>query len=96
MRDERPRQRAAGNRLHHRRLDLEEAPFVQEIPYGRDDPASLDEDFADVGIADQVEITLPVSALLIGEAVEGPLCSGSKPLAAIAGAVAPAFSFRIL
>ena len=40
MRHERPRQRAAGDRLHHRRLDLEVAAGVQERRGCRSAPGS--------------------------------------------------------
>jgi hypothetical protein len=37
MRDERPRDRAAGDRLHHRRLDFEEVHRVEEVAQILDD-----------------------------------------------------------
>ena len=40
MRHERPRQRAAGDRLHHRRLDLEVAARGHELANRRDDAAA--------------------------------------------------------
>ena len=63
MRHERPRQRAAGNRLHHRRLDLEIAAAVQKAANRGEHSASDGEHLARVGIDDQVEIPLAVARL---------------------------------
>ena len=63
MRHERPRQRAAGNRLHHRRLDLEIAAAVQKGANRGEHSASDGEHLARVGIDDQVEIPLAVARL---------------------------------
>ena len=69
MRDERPRERAAGDRLHHRRLDLEVAARGHELADRRDDAAARLEDAARVGIDDEIEIALPVADLDVGQAV---------------------------
>ena len=69
MRDERPRQRAAGDRLHHRRLDFEEAACVEEAANGRERARAHVEDAARVGIDDQVEVALAVAGLDVLEAV---------------------------
>ena len=63
MRDERPRQRAAGDRLHHRRLDLEEPAGDQELADRRDDAAAHLEHAPRVGVDDQIEIALAVADL---------------------------------
>jgi hypothetical protein len=60
---ERPRQRPAGDRLHHRRLDLEESAGDQELANGGDHPAPHLENAARVGIDDQIEIALAVADL---------------------------------
>ena len=69
MRHERPRQRAAGDRLHHRRLDLEIAAGVQERADRRQHPAAHLEHLARIGIDDQIEIALAVAGLDVGQAV---------------------------
>ena len=69
MRDERPRQRAAGDRLHHRRLDLEIAARRQELADRRDDPAARLEHAPRVGVDDQIEVALAVADLDVGQAV---------------------------
>ena len=70
VRDERPRQGAAVERLQHRRLDLDEAALVQEPADGGDDAGALDEDLARVVVDDEVEVALAVAGLDVGEAVE--------------------------
>ena len=69
MGDEGPGQRAAGDRLHHRRLDFEEAACRQELAHRRDGPAARLEDAADFGIHRQVEIALAVARLDVAQAV---------------------------
>ena len=69
MRRERPRQRAAGNRLHHRRLDLEVAARRHELADRRDDAAAGLEDQPRVGVDDEIEVALPVADLDVGQAV---------------------------
>ena len=63
MRDERARQRAARHRLHHRRLDLEEAARDQKLANRRDDTAAHLEHAPRVRVDDQIEIALPVACL---------------------------------
>ena len=60
---ERLRRRAAGNRLHRGRLDLDVAAFVEKIPDLMDDGATLEHHVLHVGIRDQVQITLAVADL---------------------------------
>ena len=49
VRDEGPRHGAAGDRLHHRRFDFEEAALVEEAAHGAHNLRALDEDFAHIG-----------------------------------------------
>ena len=63
MRHERPRQRAAGDRLHHRRLDLEKAARDEKLANRGDRPAADLEHAAHVGIDDEIEIALAVADL---------------------------------
>ena len=69
VRDERPRNRASRDRLHHRRLHLQVASRGHELADGRDDPAARFEHAPGVGIDTQVQITLPVPDLDVGEPV---------------------------
>ncbi len=69
MRDERPRERAAGDRLHHRRLDFEVAARVQKRADRRQHPAAHLEYPARIGIDDQIEIPLPVARLDVAQTV---------------------------
>ena len=69
MRHERPRQRAAGDLLHHRRLDFEEAVRLQELPDRRHRGRANLEHPAHVGIDDQIEIALAVADLDVLQAV---------------------------
>src|SRR5204862_1798439 len=77
MRDERSRLRAARNRLHHRRLDLEVAATSEEVAQVADHPGARLEDAPRIRIRDQVEIPLTVARLdvlkpvpLLGERAE--------------------------
>ena len=76
VRLERPRNGAARDRLHHRCLDLQEAARVEEPPERRDEPRAEQEDRADVGVHDEVHVTLPIAGLHVLEAV--PLL-GQRP-----------------
>ena len=69
MRHERPGERAAGNRLHHRRLDLEVAAGVEERADRGEHTAADLEHAPRVGIDDQIEIALPVADLDVAQAV---------------------------
>ena len=70
MGDERPRGRAARDHLHHRCLDLEEAAPVQVAADELNHPGARLEGAPRRLVHDQVEVALPVAALLVGEAVE--------------------------
>src|SRR5437868_7749251 len=63
MRDEGPRQRAAGDRLHHQRFDFQEATLRKELAHRRNDAAADLEDRARIRVDDQIEIALPVANL---------------------------------
>ena len=67
--DERPRGGAAGDGLHHRRLDLEEAARVEERPHFPNDSAPEDEGLADVGVHHEVHVAPPVARLHVLQAV---------------------------
>ncbi len=69
MRRERPRERAASHRLHHRRLHFEEAPAIEKPPNGRHDPRAGFEHLTRVGIDDQIEIPLAIPGLDVAEPV---------------------------
>ena len=69
--DERPRRGAAGDRMHHRRLDLEIAARDEELADRLHDAASASTKTSrGVRVGDQVDVALAVSLLLVGEAVE--------------------------
>ena len=70
MRHERPRRGAPGDRVHHRRLDLEVAPCDEELANGLHDLRASHEHTPRLGTGDQVDVTLPVLLLLIGKPVE--------------------------
>ncbi len=69
MRDERTGERAAGDRLHHRRLDFEVPPAGHELANRRDDAAARFEDPARIGVDDEIKVALAVPNLDIGQAV---------------------------
>ena len=69
MRDERPGQRAAGDRLHHRRLDLEEAARVQEPADAGDHARARLEHPPRLRIDDEIEVALAVARLDVGQPV---------------------------
>ena len=67
--DERPGRRAAGDRLHRRRLDLDE-PSLGHHPAERgDDLRPAEEDGQRLGVAEQVDVPLPVALLDVGQPV---------------------------
>ena len=70
VRDERPRQGAAVQRLQHRRLDLDEAARVQEVADRLDDAGALHEHLARRVVDHEVEKALAVARLHVGETVE--------------------------
>ena len=67
--DERPRGRAARDRVQHGGLDLEEAQPVQVAADSGDDLRALDEGLLDLGAHDEVDIPLAVAQLGVLEAV---------------------------
>ena len=69
MRRERPRQRAAVDRLQHRRLDLDEALVVEEPAHRGDDLRAGEEQLARLLVGDQVELALAEARLGVGQAV---------------------------
>ena len=69
VRHERTRERAAGDRLHHRRLDFEIAAPVQKRANRREDLAAHLERPPRIGIDDQIEVALAVPDLDITETV---------------------------
>ena len=71
VRDERPRRRAAVERLEDRGLHLEEVPLVQEPADPADRLRAEPEHLAHLGVHRQVGVALPVAQLGIGEAAEG-------------------------
>src|SRR5206468_3505331 len=60
---ERPGDRAAGDRLHHRRLDLEEAARVEEGADPTNEPRAHREAPARLGFDDEVHVALPIARL---------------------------------
>jgi hypothetical protein len=69
VRHERPRERASRDRLHHRRLDLEVPPCVEEAAEEADDRRAFLEDGSRFGIDGQVEMPFPVAPLDVFQAV---------------------------
>jgi hypothetical protein len=57
---------AARDRLHHRRLDLEEALRAHELAHGLHDVAARAEDAARLLAHDEVDVALAVFLLLVG------------------------------
>ena len=66
---ERARRGAAGEVVHHRGLDLEEAARVEPAPDRGDDARALDEDLARFGRHHQVDVALAVALLHVGQAM---------------------------
>ena len=69
VRRERPRQRAAVDRLEHGRLDLDKAPLVEPAAHRADDLRPQDEQLARLLVGHQVELAVAVAQLDVGEAV---------------------------
>ena len=69
MRHKRPGERAAGKRLHHRRLDLEVAARRHECPNARDHTAPRFEHCPRIGIHDQIQIALAIACFDVGQPV---------------------------
>ena len=69
VRDERLGHRAAGDGMHHRRLDFDEAVAVEKAPQRLHDLRALDEDLAHFGIHRQVDVAAAIARLHILQAV---------------------------
>src|SRR3569832_328603 len=69
VRDERARRGTADDRVHHRRLDLEETTRVEERPDAAHDLRALAEHRADLGSDREIDVALAVARLDIAEAV---------------------------
>ena len=69
MGDERPRDGAAGDGLHHRRFDFDEAVRVEGAAHRLHQLRALQKDFAHLGIHHQVDIALAVAQFDVGEPV---------------------------
>src|SRR6266545_937969 len=69
VRDERTRGGAAGNRLHHRRLDFEKVALFEKSPDKANDARAILKNFPHVRINHEIEITLTVARFDVGEAV---------------------------
>ena len=67
--DERARQRAAVDRLQHRRLDLDEALVVEEAADRGDDLRARDEDLAGLLVGHQVELAVAQARLGVRQPV---------------------------
>ena len=65
--DERPRQRAAVDRLQDRRLDLDEAFVVEEAADRGDDLGARDEDLAGLLVGHQVQLAVAQARLGVGQ-----------------------------
>jgi len=76
MRAEGARRGPAWDRLHHRRLDLEEVERIEEVTQVADDARASAEDVAARLVHDQVEVAPPVARFGVGEPV--PLV-GQRP-----------------
>ena len=84
MRHERPRRRAARDRMHHRRLDLEVAARDEELADRLHDLRALDEHVARRRVGDQVDVALAVAA------APGRSGRGTSPAAGAATSTAAA------
>ena len=69
MRHERLRRGAADERVHRRRLDLEEAVLVEDLASGADDVAARPEHVRHGRVGDEVDVALAVAQLHVGQAV---------------------------
>ena len=69
MGDEGPGRGAAGDGLHHRRLDLDVPALLQEAADGGHHRAAAEEGLAHLGVGHEVEVALAVAHLDVGEAV---------------------------
>ncbi len=69
VRGERLGRRAAGDVMHHRRLDFQEATGIEPLADGTDDARALDEDLARFRRDDQVDIPLAIALFHIRQSV---------------------------
>src|SRR5579863_600281 len=69
MGNEGPRRSPAEDRMHHRRLDLDIAAFVEKPPKLPDDLGATHENLTRALVGDQVEIAPPVAHLDVDQAV---------------------------
>ncbi len=76
MRDERAGGRAAGDRLHRGRLDLDESLLGHRLAKRGDQLRAAEEDGQRLGIAEQVDVALAVALFDVGQAV--PLLGGRQ------------------
>ena len=60
---------AARDLVHHGGLDLEVAGGVEVLAQERDDVGALDEEVADVGVGEEVDVTLAIAGFDVGEPV---------------------------
>mmetsp|Transcript_8923 Transcript_8923/g.24044 ORF Transcript_8923/g.24044 Transcript_8923/m.24044 type:complete len:656 (-) Transcript_8923:29-1996(-) len=67
IRNERPSGCSPRNHVHHRRLHLEEPSLVQERAHTLDDLGTRSKDIGHARIHNQVQISLPVPRLLVGQ-----------------------------
>src|ERR1041385_2760396 len=67
MRFEWLRRCSARNGLHHRSLNFDKTTFMQKVPYFAQDLAALEKNFFDVRICNQVEVTLTIPNLHVGQ-----------------------------
>ncbi len=74
MGGEGPRRCPAHQRVHHRRLDLDEAAPIEELAKEADQRRPPEEDLLHLGVRDQVQVALAVARLHVGQAV--PLLRG--------------------
>ncbi len=61
MRNERPRDCASGDWLHHGSFDLDKPVAIEKPPHGLHQFAAFQKDFANLRIHDQVDVSLPVT-----------------------------------
>src|SRR3546814_1342461 len=64
---ERPRRRAASDRLQHRRLDFDEAECIEKIADEANALSALFERALDLRIDDQIDVALTIADLGIGQ-----------------------------
>ena len=69
VRDKGARHGAAGDGLHHRRFHFDEVVLVQRVAERSHQLGPGEEDLTNLGIDDQVEISLAVAQLDVGEAM---------------------------